>query len=65
VTVLLVVFTLLLMVGPVATLFYDARYAEPCFGPLAAAAALGGAGLGSRIWGWRGTRRALPEDATA
>ena len=34
--------TLVGLLGPPATLFYDARYAVPAFGPLAASAALGG-----------------------
>ncbi|MGH2781955.1 MAG: hypothetical protein ACRDLA_11235, partial [Thermoleophilaceae bacterium] len=36
------------ILGPPATLFYDARYAIPAFGPLAAAAAVGGAAAGGR-----------------
>jgi hypothetical protein len=37
------------IVGPPATLFYDARYAIPAFGPLAAAAAVGGAVAWGRL----------------
>ena len=37
-----------LMLLPVATLSYDVRYATPAYGPLAAAAALGLAGLVTR-----------------
>ena len=37
------------IVGPPLTLFYDARYAIPAFGPLAAAAAVGGAALMARV----------------
>jgi hypothetical protein len=39
-----------LLVAPVATLEFSARTAVPGFGPLAAAAALGGWGLASRRW---------------
>jgi Dolichyl-phosphate-mannose-protein mannosyltransferase len=45
-------FTLLALVsilGPPATIFYDARYAIPAFGPLVAAAALGGAAISERL----------------
>jgi hypothetical protein len=45
-------FTLIALVsilGPPATLFYDARYAIPAFGPLAAAAAVGGSALTDRL----------------
>ena len=33
------------VLGPLVTLFFDARYAIPAYGPLAAAAAVGGAGV--------------------
>jgi Dolichyl-phosphate-mannose-protein mannosyltransferase len=37
------------ILGPPATLFYDARYAIPAFGPLAAAAAVGGWAVTERL----------------
>jgi hypothetical protein len=44
------------IVGPPLTLFYDARYAIPAFGPLAAAAAVGAAALAERVAARRATR---------
>jgi Dolichyl-phosphate-mannose-protein mannosyltransferase len=52
-------FTLVALVsilGPPAALAYDARYAIPAFGPLAAAAAVGGAAITARILAWRAGR---------
>lgn len=37
------------ILGPPLTLFYDARYAIPAFGPLAGAAAVGGAAVTERL----------------
>lgn len=47
---LLVLVTLVLMVTPLATLYYNARFTIPVFGPLVAASALGGWALLMR---WR------------
>ena len=44
------------ILGPPLTLFYDARYAIPAFGPLAAAAAIGGAALTDRVRARRARR---------
>lgn len=44
------------ILGPPATLLYDARYAIPAFGPLAAAAAIGAAELAARTGAWRRSR---------
>ena len=41
------------ILGPPLLLFYEARYAIPAFGPLAAAAAVGGATLTARAREWR------------
>lgn len=46
---LFAVVALALMVGPVATLYYDARYGVPAMGPLAAAAAVGAHALTLRV----------------
>jgi hypothetical protein len=59
-------FTLVALVsilGPPATLFYDARYAIPAFGPLAAAAAVGGAALAERLAALRRRRASTPAPA--
>src|SRR6185436_6948437 len=49
-TVLLALVTLVLMITPIATLYYNARFTIPVFGPLAAAAALGGWSLFTRFF---------------
>ncbi len=67
VALLLVGTSLLSLVGPVASAFFDARYAVPGYGPLAASGALGGASL----VGWvrarrrRDTERTVPERTAA
>jgi hypothetical protein len=48
------------MVVPVAAIDYDGRFAVPVYGPLAAAAALGGLGLARRAL----SRRPGPAPAT-
>lgn len=57
VAALLVAVTLVMMITPLATLYYNARFTIPVFGPLVAAAALGGWGLMAR------RRSAGPDDA--
>ena len=52
------VVALVSILGPPLTLFYDARYAIPAYGPLAAAAAVGGAALTERVRQRRSTRAA-------
>jgi len=52
-TVLLALVTLVLMITPIATLYYNARFTIPVFGPLAAAAALGGWSVARRIQAYR------------
>jgi hypothetical protein len=52
--------TIALMVVPVAAIDYDGRFAVPVYGPLAAAAALGGLGLARRAL----SRRPGPAPAT-
>ena len=49
VALLLALVTVVLMVTPVATLFYNARFAIPVFGPLLAGAALGAWSVASRF----------------
>jgi hypothetical protein len=51
------------IIGPVATLFYDARYAIPAFGPLAAAAAVGGWAVTQRAAGLRRRGATAPVQA--
>lgn len=58
VAVLLSVVTLVLMITPLATLYYNARFTIPVFGPLVAAAALGG-------WGLLARRRVRTADPSA
>jgi hypothetical protein len=41
-SILLLVFVVVLIVGPILVVDYDYRYVIPAFGPLAAAAAIGG-----------------------
>jgi hypothetical protein len=48
VALLLALVTIVLMITPIATLYYNARFTIPVFGPLAAGAALGGWGLLTR-----------------
>jgi hypothetical protein len=57
------VVTLVSILGPPLTLFYDARYAIPAFGPLAAAAAVGGAALTRLVKLRRGRRSTPPAQA--
>jgi hypothetical protein len=47
--VLLLGVAVLIVLVPILTVFYDARYMVPAYGPLAAAAALGGWGLVQRV----------------
>lgn len=56
---LLFLLTLAGLLGPPLFLYFDARYTVPALGPLAAAAAVGGAALSARI-GERRARRAEP-----
>ena len=53
------------ILGPPLTLFYDARYAIPAFGPLAAAAAVGGAALTGRAAAVRRSRSGRARSAAA
>ena len=46
------------LLAPIASAFFDARYAVPGYGPLAAAAAVGGAALAERAPGWAAQLRA-------
>lgn len=57
---LLVLVTLVLMITPLLTLYYNARFAIPAFGPLVAASALGGWALRER---WRARPAAAPSAA--
>jgi 4-amino-4-deoxy-L-arabinose transferase-like glycosyltransferase len=63
VQLLLVGTSLLLLVGSVASAFFDARYAVPGYGPLAASGALGGASLFEWVRARR--RRGAREPASA
>ena len=55
---LLALVTIVLMVTPVATLYYNARFTIPVFGPLAAGAAIGGWSVAARMRAARRTRLA-------
>ncbi len=49
----------LLVLTPVATLYYDARFSIPAFGVIAGAAALGAWQLGARWQAWRARRTSV------
>ena len=49
VALLLALVTIVLMLTPIATLYYNARFTIPVFGPLAAGAAIGGWSVATRI----------------
>ncbi len=55
--VLFAAVSVLLLVGPVASTFFDARFAVPGYGPLAAAGAIGAASLSVRARAWQDGRR--------
>jgi hypothetical protein len=48
------------LVGPIALTYYDARFAVPGYGPLAAAGAIGAATLWERASVWRARRQPAP-----
>jgi hypothetical protein len=57
VAILLATASFAILLGPLATAFFNARYAVPGYGPLAAAGALGAAVTWQRLRGWLARRR--------